>query len=104
MGAVRPVPYRITKQELYRFLLKLHQRGVEIVVTTPWGEDGWQIRLNNHGSQELSAICESTQVKSGGDHWALNEHDYVIILARVGMPENIQVLFDGAALGRWVDA
>jgi len=103
MAAAKPIPFRLTKLDLYQFLLKLHKREVEILVTTPWGEDGWQIRVNNHQSKDIAPICDSARVHQGGDHWALNATDYVIILARTGMDPDIQVLFDGIAMGRWVE-
>lgn len=92
------------KIDLYRFLLNLHKSGVEIQITTPWGEDGWQIRVKNYQSEYLVSICNSSRVHQGGDHYELNQADYVIILARTGMDDITQTHFDNAAMGRWVDA
>ena len=101
--ATDPIPYRLTKVELYRYLKKLNSKGVEIFITRPWGNDGWQIRVDNY-PPELPPFCESSKVSPAGDHWPLNETDYVIVLARIGMDAATQALFDAAANGDWRNA
>ena len=102
MNAPAPLPYRITKMELYRFLLRLRSEGAEIHVV-PVASDGWHVKVDGHrrSNLELSGMCNAAGVRDGVHYPFSDPGCYLITLDRIGMDSETQTIFDAASRGEW---
>lgn len=93
--------YGLKKMSLYRFLFELPDRARKVRVTR-CGTDGWFLRVRYYGIlARLRAVCEASGIRHD-THYKLNSTEYLITVDRIGMAVEVQELFDGAVVGRWV--